>query len=87
MRSISVLEGAAKPQVELWDTDVVSTLPHSSEVTGDDGVVVTDVWVMWRNRRWREEGLYSRPLKIPVSATSVERMNAATALGMSLVSR
>lgn len=32
-------------------------------------------------------GSILRPLKIPVSATGVERMNAATALGMSLVSR
>lgn len=60
--------------------------PHSSEVTGDDGIMVTGAWVMWLNRRWREEDLYSRPLKISVSATGVERMNAAIALGVSLVS-
>lgn len=49
-------------------------------------VIVTGDRIMWLKRRWSEEGLYSRPIKTPASAIGVDRINAAVALGMSVVS-
>jgi hypothetical protein len=50
------------------------------------GLVVIGDRIMWLKRRWSEEGLYARPLKIPASAIGMDRMNAAVAFGVSLVS-